>query len=167
MRRSRPQKARKVQEYDVHDNGGRPFRVVVAHDKRVDVYAVDPGTDDVENFNPSYSKLVASFSPDVIMLGSQKPKGNTVLLKTGDKYVYIGEAVKEFTPRSPIVKYSSPVGNSDVPYPFAVDENGDAYLMIEDTVVQNYAGKDPYTHYYSEKSDTRKLRTKTLVKSPY
>lgn len=58
--------------------------------------------------------------------------GNSVLLQTGaQKYVYIGERMFEFsTPRDNIVRYVSDMGNSAVPYPYAVGKSR-VYFMIE------------------------------------
>ena len=50
-------------------------------------------------------------------------KGNSLLLQISDKrYVYVGDCVFSFEPvdGDVIMKYYSPVGNNDVPYPYAV-----------------------------------------------
>jgi hypothetical protein len=60
-------------------------------------------------------------------------KGNTILLETKKgKYVYIGGIVYDFTTPDgdTIQKYESPIGNSDVPYPYAVGEKY-VYFMLD------------------------------------
>lgn len=47
------------------------------------------------------------------------------------------------------MKFASPVGNSDVPYPYAVDRNGSYYLLIEGVVLHRVPpSSDPYDWYY-------------------
>lgn len=45
---------------------------------------------------------------------------------------YVGHKVYLFEPDSPIEEYYSPIGNSDVPYPYAITKNR-IYLMLEDS----------------------------------
>lgn len=52
------------------------------------------------------------------------------------------------------------MGNSNVPYPYAVDEDRNIYLMIEDIIMcptdygENIiAYKDPYNYYYNSQSN--------------
>lgn len=114
-----------------------------------------------------YTNKVAHFSPREIFLGkSLKNKmtefsggygawatGNSILLWIKDnQYVYIGESIFRFRSLSKIVKYLSPVGNSGVPYPYAIDYEGRYYLMIENVVVENIPRgfkRDPYDYYYA------------------
>lgn len=63
--------------------------------------------------------------------------GNSILLQLNDcEYMYIGGKVKKFTLESPVVSYHSPIGPNDVVYPFAVCENGDIVLLIENVIVK-------------------------------
>ncbi len=87
--------------------------------------------------------------------------GNSILIKLeNDKYIYIGEKIKEFKSKSPIVEYVSPVGNNCVPYPYAIDELGNYYLMIENTIIKNYTPsskykEDPYGFMYGNQKHIR------------
>lgn len=46
------------------------------------------------------------------------------------KYVFVGAAVFSFaTAAAPIERFVSPVGNSGVPYPYAVDRDGGVYFF--------------------------------------
>jgi hypothetical protein len=81
--------------------------------------------------------------------------GNSVLVKlTKLEYVHIGIKIFQFTAENEIVKYNSEIGNSDVPYPWAEDVDGNCYLMIENVVVMKNDRKlyepngSPYTFYY-------------------
>ena len=67
--------------------------------------------------------------------------------------MYIGNSIKSFKSNTKIKDYVSPVGNSDIPYPYAVDENDDYYLMIEDVIVKNVPDEykdDVYEYYYRD-----------------
>ena len=67
-----------------------------------------------------------------------KYDGNTILLHIKDnEYVFIGITIFSFTSIEPIVDYSSPVGSNVVPYPYAVDANGNAYLLIENVIIMS------------------------------
>ena len=61
------------------------------------------------------------------------------------KYIYIGWKIYEFKTNDEIIKYVSPIGNSDVPYPYTIGTKN-TYLMIEDI----YGNEDPSQVYYKE-----------------
>ena len=150
-----------IQTYFIHDNGDRPFKVLI-NDNIVKVYD-----------NTSH---ILTFFPNKIFIGESKlnPKtkfsgghgdeflGNSILLEIdadedGYEYEFIGQSIFSFHTIGKIVTYESPVGNNDVPYPYAIDEFGNVFLLIEDIVlidneqireiIQNE--KDPYDYYYS------------------
>lgn len=141
--------------YKIHDNGGRPFLVEII-DKTVNVYK--------ELTNNVYSeKPIKTFIANQIFIGTsplnnmtrfsgghgKKFDGNSILLfLKDDKYVFIGWNIFSFRSFAKIVKYDSPVGNSDVPYPYAIDEDDNYYLMIEDVVIKNENHGDPYRYFY-------------------
>jgi hypothetical protein len=143
--------------YDIHDNGGRPFRVYIDKNQAKIYKSV---MDD--NLKDHYPNLTKTIKFDKSFIG--KPKGNSILLKVGKKYIYIGTSVYEFTPKAEIVKYVSPIGNSDVPYPYAVDTKGNYYLLTEHVILDHIEGSKPYDYYYNERPKKIKLVSKTLVK---
>jgi len=54
-------------------------------------------------------------------------------------------------------RYVSEVGNNDVPYPYAVDQVGNYYLMIENTVLlsgrfAHLDNQEPYIAFYDHQS---------------
>ncbi|KXZ54008.1 hypothetical protein GPECTOR_5g119 [Gonium pectorale] len=82
--------------------------------------------------------------------------GNSVLIHLGGRrYVYVGSMIFAFTALDEIVDYVSTMGNSAVPYPFAIGTNN-AYCLLEatylpDHVLERYSAKereDPYTVLY-------------------
>jgi hypothetical protein len=72
-------------------------------------------------------------------------KGNSVLLHTSDRadggpgpLVYIGQSIQSFVPRpnDTIVAFVSPMGNSAVPYPYAIGRTH-TYLVEEAVCIDN------------------------------
>jgi|SRR5271154_3455912 len=138
--------------YLIHDNGGRPFMVCVDK-KSIDIYQInDTDKNDIkwdvlmDRINP-YKKIFIGDDPD-------KPngmfKGNSILVqKNKHYYIFIGQDIYSFRPKDEIINYVSPVGNSDVPYPYAVGTEN-TYLMIENVMIANVARltDDPYEQYY-------------------
>ena len=172
----------KSKTYYTHDNGGRPFKVVIK-DKKVYVYKYknyDETTDtdlysekSIKYEKKDYFKCKKIFigkSPknkSTILSGGYGPKftGNSILLQiTKNKYIFIGYKIFSFTSKSEIKKFVSPVGNSDVPYPYAIDIDGRYYLMIEDVIIDKITNikkydNDPYEFYYNN-------RTLTNIQNP-
>jgi len=155
----------------IHDNGGRPWKVVVSKDL-VEVYTY---TDKAAN---NYDKLVWKCNnPLKVWIGvdESEPKflGNSIVVQlTKTKLVSIGSNIYQFDlidKNEIITEYSSRVGNSDVPYPFLVT-NKYVYFTIEN----KYADRekfgnffeDPYEILYdkSSKVNAKSYKTKELVK---
>ncbi|CAE7670569.1 unnamed protein product, partial [Symbiodinium pilosum] len=117
----------------------------------------EPKEDDAEL--PQYeTDACLTLSAEKVFVG-QCPKhgaifdGNSILLHLeGLKYAFVGENVFSFTAKSPITQYVSLVGNSDVPYPWAIDEQGFRYLMISSVILNSKlfenCDKDPYDLYF-------------------
>jgi len=82
--------------------------------------------------------------------------GNTILLERGDDYIWVGNCgIKRYNIVSNIVMFVSDIGNSDVPYPYAVDDDGVYYLFLEDVKLSNVPEEyktDPYSYYYKHRS---------------
>lgn len=147
------------QYFYTHDNGGRPFKVklngdvvVYKHDANweVDKYETEP----LFTFEPERVFIGRSpFNEMTEFSGGYGPDfdGNSILLKVGDnRYIFIGKSIIEFDTLAEITEFVSPVGNNDVPYPFAIDSHGNYYLMIEDVIIKEAPeGIDPYQLYYN------------------
>ena len=140
--------------YEIHDNGGRPFAVTV-RGKNVKVHKLKEDSEPKELFD---------WTVDDVFIGKKSPgggydglkprqaEGNSILVKKGSKYIYIGESIYEFTPfdGDTIEKYYSNIGNSDVPYPYAIGQTN-VYLMLEKVAVERGMfdlKDDVYQQYY-------------------
>ena len=172
----------KIYIYHILDNGGKPFEVKISEDNIVSIYENKQSKEDDYN---TYKEIpFKTYKPEKIFIGKSilnemtefsgardNPKydGNSILLELNSKkleYVYIGYEIYSFKAYSKIVEYVSPVGNSSVSYPYAIDDLGNYYLMIEDIVLEknNRIKKeiqdkskikfDPYDYYY----DNTKMR---------
>lgn len=147
----------KVCVYRTHDNGGRPFQVVI------DSYYVDIEVDTSE-WSCRSSEVYEPFKTfswddiEEIYIGTDDEDGeffigNSILIKLrlyqenipkrGSKtmffekkepvkhwYVHVGSDIYQFFTDTPIIEYHSLGGNNDVPYPIAVSENK-VYFMLD------------------------------------
>lgn len=133
--------------YYIHDNGGRPFRVEV-NGKNVSVYM---NMDTFKKINGTFQdvsrpeKHLFDVVAEKVFIGKKSPKGgydglkpkeaegNSILLHLGEKYMFIGEKIYEFKPMKgdSIKKFYSNIGNSDVPYPYAIGEKY-VYILLSD-----------------------------------
>jgi hypothetical protein len=153
--------------YETHDNGGRPFRVDIQGNKvsvwkNMNEYKLVNGTFvDIEH----PPRHILDFTADKIFVGKKskkggydglKPKeaeGNSFLLQIGSKCVFIGHEIFEFTPvkGDTIEAYYSDIGNSDVPYPYAVGKTH-MYILLDKVAVEKSffdTKGDIYQQYYS------------------
>jgi len=158
--------------YQIHDNGGRPFLVKVGKDL-VEVFQINQEL--TNELFPVFvhDKLIKTFSNfEKVFIGKsaehgKRFDGNSILIKMDThKYIFIGREIYSFTTKDEILKYRSDVGNSDVPYPFAVGTKN-TYFVIEDTYLPNEMIPeddldDPYNFFYSY--DDRK-KTKVYEKN--
>ena len=129
-----------------------------------------PHTYDLRSIAKIYRIPVGSYQPERVFVG-RSPKnpmtsysggygrrfyGNSLLLAMDTAkgiYLFIGERIFSFQSEAPITKFLSPVGNNDVPYPYAIDRKGNYYLMIENVVLPIskkalLENSDPYGGYY-------------------
>lgn len=158
----------KPKTYYIHDNGGRPFKVIIKG-HMAEVYKL------VDISSKNY-KLAKTFDFIESFNGGN---GSSILLrvKSDDKdvntYIYIGDKIFSFSIKDKITAYKSPVGNSDVPYPYAISRDN-VYLMLESVVLDKkllelITIKDPYQYYYffnnkSGRAKGKKFRKKIIIK---
>lgn len=98
--------------------------------------------------------------------------GNSILLEIDQgKYIYIGDTIYSFETRNneKITKYYSPVGNSQVPYPYAVGENNTYFMLDKKSLPNSFLDlkKDAYGQFYGhtvEDSAKQKIKTKQIHK---
>jgi len=136
----------------IHDNGGRPF-IVEINDNIAKIY------DNTDN-----KELLLELSFVKIFYGKEpvesEYENNSLLLQIAlNEYVYIGSVIYKFYTDDEIIDYYSIVGNSDVPYPYAIGTKY-TYLMIEYIKISTkllyetsleYKIYDPYNIYYFNK----------------
>ena len=170
--------------YEIHDNMNRPF-IVQDLGGKVDVYQQKYNRDDNEFeiekklFTIAYKKIF--IGDNTLEQEGYAPKGeykgNSILLQlTKNKYMSIGWKIETFTvpDGDEILRYYSPIGNSDVPYPYAIGKKY-TYLMIENVYLPNEVLEmhDVYAHYYghlssqgatSIKKDAKSMKMKIVVK---
>jgi hypothetical protein len=133
-------KMSKPKRYEIHDNGGIPFLVddygghvvVFKQNYNLETDALEPP---VELFKKNYKRIFIGDKPAWQRPGNWLPefKGNSILIETApNKFVYIGSEIYEWKPEKgdQIIEYWSEMGNSDVPYPFAVGKTH-VYFMID------------------------------------
>lgn len=145
-----------TQRYITHDNGAEPFCVVV-EGNNVAAYQQSyvEENEDVRWYVDESAAPVWSCIGAVRVLPGVDPSadrylGNSVLVETAPHhYTYIGDKIFSFRAVDEILEYRSPIGNSDVPYPYAVGSQY-TYLMLDRIMMPNdqRVGDDPYSQYY-------------------
>lgn len=121
--------------YEIHDNYNTPF-IVRAEDGLLEVIQ------DTVKLSVNYSKI---WIPS-------DPLGHVILAQINNGYLFISGEIFMFLSISPIVEFHSKIGNNDVPYPYAVDDAGRRYMLIENVIVthvlQPYIHMSAYDYYY-------------------
>ncbi len=143
-----------MKSYLIHDNGGRPFRVEI-QGMKVSVTRTKEEEEEKHLFDFTANELFVGKKSPKGGYDGLKPKeaeGNSVLLLVGSKYIYIGSEIYQFEPvkGDTIEKYYSDIGNSDVPYPYAVGKTH-VYIMLDKVAVEKdfFDMKKPiYEQYY-------------------
>lgn len=149
----------KDKEYLTHDNGGRPFKVSV-NNKNVSIYKL-PEDYNYDNGNANkkdYNVLIKTYNNVKQIFIGKSVKGddangnnkfglgNSILLEiANNKYVFIGEAIYEFSTSSPVIEFFSMIGNSDVPYPLALTKDN-VYFLI-DKGYYGYLSREYFTDF--------------------
>jgi hypothetical protein len=174
-------------KYLIHDNGGLPFMVSVENNY-VDIFSYTFSYDipheqlqEIIDNKSGWNNFVMRINnPLKVFVGidnqeriDEREDGNTMLIQSSsNKYIYVGPEIFEFTSDEQIQEYYSPIGNNDVPYPYAIvkaesPRNGQSkdtiYLLAEKVAINgNITGffdKEtdpfyPYHLYYASKGMT-------------
>jgi hypothetical protein len=145
LNRRKTRKAPKgTKTYDIHDNGNRPFRVEVSG-KTVSIYkgVLPEGENDYDKM--VYTKLVKTLTVNAVHIGESTcdsaayiqdacgkwATGNTILLHvSGNKYIFVGPEIYEFTMEDEFEAFYSQIGHNDVPYPIVLGSKY-VYLMMD------------------------------------
>jgi len=160
----------KGKRYEIHDNRNVPFFVdvdgkTVTVFKNMDTFEKVNGTF-IDIHNPE--KELFTVKANEIYIGKKSPtgdydgldprygQGNSILLKIGSKYRYIGHEIYDFEPvkGDSILQYYSDIGNNDVPYPYAIGKTH-IYIMLDKEAVEKsyFDMNEPiYEQYYYEHS---------------
>ena len=169
-------KAKKV-TYEIHDNMDTPFQVEV-QGSSVKVFKGLKNEDGgYDNYDEQILALRASAvypgknsctSSEARFFDCSPQKGNTILLRVGSKYIYIGGEIYEFSlaANETVQAYYSKIGPNDVPYPVLVGSKN-VYILIEKVYVpralfdryemdeNEWADASQYYYGYKGKSMTR------------
>lgn len=147
-------------KYKIHDNGSTPY-IVYDYGNKIDVYynKYDKDTEKVvlegKLLEIPYKKIFVGDNELNLKdyLAKGKAKGNTILVENKNgKYTYIGDGIREFSLKDDeIIDLYSPVGNGDVPYPYAVGKQNTYFLLNKTVYVENdklNLDIDAYSQYY-------------------
>jgi hypothetical protein len=130
--------------------GGKPF-VVEVYPKHLEVYLQILQEEESNRASKAVykrGKQILSTPFQKLFVGNNYFKlerygtkqGNSLLVQLGDigdnEYLYIGSEIYSFKSRDddPIVAYASPVGNSGVPYPYAIGKKYVYYMLNKSTL---------------------------------
>ena len=160
-----------TKRYLVHDNGGRPF--MASFDKHKVAVFKSTADDDYDYDRPKTTYTICVLKPTpYVKAFVGGTDGNSLLFFLGYKnmkyltYLHVGREVYTFVAPTQITKYFSPLGGSDVPYPYAVDVEGASYLMAEHVIVPRElltTSPDPYdTLYRRGINETRQMKNKKV-----
>lgn len=160
-----------MRTYQIHDNGGVPFEVDVLNN-HVRIRRLE----DNKTIEYDVEKVFIGKSPRNKMTEfsggfGDEFDGNTILLRLKDnEYIHISDEVCKYSIEKDIMMFVSPVGNNDVPYPYALDSTGFIYLFPEQVVIHKLSTDtslerkrdykriideydDPYQYYYGMSED--------------
>jgi hypothetical protein len=185
-------KVKGEKSYLIHSNGARPYIVYVSPKKVTAFFREYDSTRDKYD----ETKKVVDTEYDNVFIGDNEDNlqhydsfkgqdpGNTILIHTkNNDYIFIGDDIYSFsTPNDEkITHYYSPLGNNDVPYPFAVSNNY-TYFMLDKVKLPNQIisldnkdspfYKDRYSQFYGFHIEDKKERKKwekmiKEMKEPY
>jgi hypothetical protein len=144
-----------VVRFDTHDNGARPFQVVV--DPELHPFATvfqrmwSEYDDELGPIRVGSFDAVALFAGRDRRCPSEASVGNSVLLmlrgdgSSGHRYVYVGDCVYAFeTPEDdPVLHYFSRVVEGDVPYPVALGARRVYFMLDRASVLRCEFGPEP------------------------
>jgi|688.fasta_scaffold165106_2 hypothetical protein len=146
-----------TQFFNIHYNGDTPFKVEI-NENLVDIYFNHGSTPFLKRNAKTIFIGESPMNKMTIFSGGHGPDflGNSILLELGDnQYEFIGKNIFSFTSLAKIIHFVSPVGNNDVPYPYAIDIDGNIYLLIEEVVLLKHRisaeeEEDLYSYYYKK-----------------
>ncbi len=143
VKQQKTQKAKKI--YKILDNGGTPYVVEITPTLCI----MKSNHTKKEIYRTPYEHVFLGETGK--LKDAVYQKGSSILVQQSPThYVYIGSEIYSFTTKEPILAYESPVGSSQVPYPYAVGEEY-TYFMLDKEKVPNQLldhTKDAYGQFY-------------------
>jgi hypothetical protein len=149
----------KCKKYYIHDNRSKNF-LVEDYDDKVIIYKLKYDDDYILEVDKKlkeikYQEIYFGKVPSKMLKDNyySYEKGNSILLMIDKgKYISIGDCIYSFETKNKekIIKFVSPIGNNDVPYPYAIGENN-TYLLLEKIYIDNSLldlNEDIYQQYY-------------------
>lgn len=167
-----------VKTYTILDNGSEPFvadvsssKVEIYRQKFIEKNGVETYERDKKVVDTPYKKIFIGDNDLRLTMkeSGAAPKGmypgNSILIKTGNgKYIYAGHEIYSFETKDgeEIKTYYSPVGNSAVPYPYAVGENYTYFMLDKETIPNKLLdlNKDAYPQFYGHTIKDEDLKKK-------
>lgn len=133
--------------YYIHDNGGRPFKIVANNDGiqvlTSDDYCVPHEKIIYKNPLIHIKKFFGYW--DGFDSSPYEMHGNTILVQIKKhRYIYITNGIYQFDTDDEIVDFVSYVGNNDVAYPIALGTHN-IYFLAEDCTVPKNKINTPIT----------------------
>lgn len=142
-------RTRKNISYNIHNNRSIPYVVKVS--SKIEVFCKETNTKILD------TPFIKVFLGDNLLndpLAKKKGKGslgNSILVKVSiHNYIYIGSEIYSFETEEEIHSYFSPIGNSDVPYPYAIGDSLTYFMLDKKTVPTELLdiNKDGYSQFY-------------------
>ncbi len=175
---SKNNKRSNMKTYKMLDNGSEPFIANVSPNQ-VEIYTqIYKDTNGVESYelgkkivNTPYKKIfigdnnLSSLKKEKAVAPKGMYPGNSILICTGPgKYIYSGHEVYSLETNNDeeIKEYYSPVGNSHVPYPYAIGENYTYFMLDKETVPNELLNlkEDAYSQFYGHSIKDKELEKK-------
>lgn len=144
--------------YKILDNGFVPY-IVCLKNNTAFIYENNVKT---HTFTKLYKSIKYIHALIGIDTNNRSYNGNSILLHIkNNEYICINsKGIFSFSSLSKIVKFISVIGNSGVPYPYAIDDTHNAYILIDEyKKMRNTIPAfklpnkldDIYNYYYNEK----------------
>lgn len=147
--------------YITQYNGGKPYQVEVSKSKIIISDTPDSEDSDNEHSKKEQQIMTIENYARVFVDEGNDFEGATVLINVEDlKYMFVFNHVYSFEAEKPIDKFYVNMGNSNVPYSYAVDEANNYYLLTEGVIfTTNKEFRDPYNFFYEGKFFSTNVRS--------
>lgn len=143
----------KTKRFLIHDNGGRPYMVSINPSiKEASIFTFN--NDEFSDFSKfpkkkDYTIPITNFKYQKVFVGQSLKNsltefgrgygksflGNTILFliepilpNQPKNYIFVSHKIYSFKANDEIISFFSPVGNNDVPYPYAIGEKNVYFL---------------------------------------